>query len=168
VNIDNATFNNVGVTNANLFGVDVAVAGTNLSKTITSIGLKYNSAAVGRAFVFALSGGVNLSANSDATSTPANVPVTVQALANDSGTTGYSLYILSVRPTNGTAIISQRTNVVFTPTLGFVGSGTVGYTITNDVTGSATSLITVTVAAPPRPGVTGFAYLGSKVVLTAT
>jgi hypothetical protein len=258
VNIDNATFNNVGVTNANLFGVDVAVAATNQSKTITSVGLKYDSAAVGRAFVFALSAAPTLSANPDAASTLANVPVTipalandsdpsgytiaiagvsptngtatfstngvvftpktsfvgtayvaytitntggvsasslititvtappaptanpdaaatfwnvpvtVQALANDSGTTGYSLYVLSVSPTNGIATISQKTNVVFTPTRGFVGLGYVGYTITNDVTGSASSLITVTVAAPPRPGVTGLAYLGSKVVLTGT
>jgi hypothetical protein len=258
VNIDNATFNNVGVTNANLFGVDVAVSATNLTKLVKSVDLKYNSGAQGRAFVFALSGSPSMSANPDSTNTlvnvpvtisalandfdpsgytigiasvsptngtttftaasvaftpktnfvgtayiaytitnmlgatasslitvtvtapPApvanpdfaatfwNVPVTVQALANDSGAAGYPLYILSVSPTNGTAIISQRTNVVFTPTRGFVGLGYVGYVITNDVTGSASSLITVTVSSPPIPGFTGFANPGTKVVLTGT
>jgi hypothetical protein len=258
VNIDNATFNNVAVTNGNLFAVDVTVAATNLSKTINSVGLKYNSAAVGRAFVFALSGASTLSANPDSATTLANVPVTIppltndfdpsgftiaiasvsptngtatftnnsvvftpktnfvgtatigytitntvglsasslitvtvsaplapvanpdfastfwnvpvtiQALANDSGAAAYPIYVLSVSPTNGTASISAKTNVVFTPAQGFVGAGYVGYTITNDVTGSATSLITVTVAAPPRPGISGLVKNGAKVALTGT
>ena len=51
--------------------------------------------------------------------------------------------ILSVAPTNGTA--TSGTNVVFTPTLNFHGTATIGYTIIDGIGGTNTSLITVLV-----------------------
>ena len=81
----------------------------------------------------------------DFASTLANVPVTVSPLLNDVSPGGYALTITNVSPTNGTAVIIGGTNVLFTPTAGFIGTATVGYTITNGIGGKATSLITVTV-----------------------
>ena len=66
-------------------------------------------------------------------------------LVNDVlGTSGGVLGLVSVSPTNGTAVISG-TNVLFTPSLNFVGTATIGYTITDTVGGTNTALITVTV-----------------------
>ena len=62
-------------------------------------------------------------------------------------TPGGTLNIISVSPTNGTAVISG-TNVLFTPSLNFTGTATIGYTITDNAGGTNTSLITVTVSNP--------------------
>lgn len=67
-------------------------------------------------------------------------------LANDVPiTSGGVLSLVSVSPTNGTAVISG-TNVLFTPQTNFTGTATIGYTITDNVGGTNSSLITVTVA----------------------
>ena len=80
----------------------------------------------------------------DFVSTLQNVPLTVPALANDNSPGGFSLTITNVSATNGAAGIVGGTNVLFTPTLNFTGTATIGYTITN-ANGTSTSLITVTV-----------------------
>jgi hypothetical protein len=164
--VDNATFNNVLVTNCNLFGVDVVVS--NVSKTITSVGLAYDKSAGGRAIVFALSGSPLLSANPDFGATFWNVPLTVSAVANDTSPSGFPLSIVSVRPTNGTAIISFQTNVVFTPASGFVGNATIGYTITDGNMGSASSLITVAVSAPPTPRINALTTANLTLTMSGT
>ena len=64
-----------------------------------------------------------------------------------------SLSIVSVSPTNGTATISG-TNILFSPTKGFAGTTTIGYTITDGFGGLSSSLITVdvsSVAPSPEP-----------------
>ena len=61
-------------------------------------------------------------------------------------TPGGTLGIVSVSGTNGTASISG-TNVIFTPTPGFTGTATIGYTITDGIGGTNSSVITVTMQA---------------------
>ena len=59
-------------------------------------------------------------------------------------TSGGTLKLISVNPTNGTATISGN-QVLFTPTTNFVGTATIGYTITDNIGGTNTSLITANV-----------------------
>jgi len=62
-----------------------------------------------------------------------------------------SLSIFSVSPTNGTATISGP-NILFTPTPGFAGTTTIGYTITDGFGGLSSSLITAAVSnVSPTP-----------------
>jgi len=66
-------------------------------------------------------------------------------LVNDQPvTSGGVLSLVSVSATNGTAVISG-TNVLFTPQANFTGTATIGYTITDNVGGTNSSLITVIV-----------------------
>jgi uncharacterized repeat protein (TIGR01451 family) len=64
-------------------------------------------------------------------------------------TPGGTLTIISVSPTNGTAVIVDGTNVLFTPTTNFTGTAIIGYTIIDNVGGTNTSLITITVVNLP-------------------
>ncbi|MBW8865087.1 MAG: DUF11 domain-containing protein [Verrucomicrobia bacterium] len=80
----------------------------------------------------------------DSGSTAKNVAVTIPVLVNDSDPDGDALTIISVSPTNGTANIVGM-NVVFTPTGGFTGTATVGYSITDGFGGTNSALITITV-----------------------
>jgi hypothetical protein len=78
---------------------------------------------------------------------PNSVNNVLSPLVNDAvQTPGGSLILVSVSPTNGTASISG-TNVLFTPTGGFTGLATIGYTITDNIGGTNGSLITVTVGS---------------------
>ena len=88
-------------------------------------------------------------ANPDSASMTENTTNTISPLINDVvRTPGGMLTIIFVSPTNGTASISG-TNVIFTPTPNFIGVATIGYTITDNVGGTNTSLITVTVTNIP-------------------
>ena len=49
-----------------------------------------------------------------------------------------------MNPTNGIASISG-TNIIFTPTNDFTGTATIGYTITDGIGGTNSSVITVNV-----------------------
>src|SRR5205823_3509219 len=82
----------------------------------------------------------------DSTNTLEDASVTISPLVNDSEDDGDALTIISVSPTNGTAAISG-TNIVFTPSANFNGTATIGYTISDGNGGTASALITITVAA---------------------
>jgi uncharacterized repeat protein (TIGR01451 family) len=84
----------------------------------------------------------------DVASTPVNVSVTVPVLANDIDPDGDALTIISVSPTNGTAIIAG-TNVVFHPATNFIGTATAGYTITDGKGGTNSALIIINVTNRP-------------------
>src|SRR6185436_7892714 len=86
----------------------------------------------------------------DSTNTVENVAVTIKALVNDSDVDGDTLTITTVNPTNGTASIAG-TNVLFTPAASFVGTATIGYSISDGNGGSASALITVTVSTANDP-----------------
>jgi hypothetical protein len=83
----------------------------------------------------------------DAANTAEDVPVTINALTNDSDVDGDTLTITSVTATNGTAAIVGGTNVLFTPSANFNGTATIGYSISDGNAGTASALITVTVSA---------------------
>src|SRR4051812_3614885 len=71
-------------------------------------------------------------------------------MSNDTvGTPGGSLTIISISPTNGVASIIGGTNVQFIGTNNFIGVATIGYTIIDNVGGTNSSLITVTVTNVP-------------------
>src|SRR5438128_1772717 len=89
----------------------------------------------------------------DNASTAEDVPVTISPLDNDSDVDGDSLTIISLSPTNGTAVIVGGTNVVFTPATNFNGTATIGYTISDGNGGTASALITVTVSPANDPPV---------------
>ena len=89
-------------------------------------------------------------ANPDSYSMAENTTNAFSPLANDVVVTpGGTLAIISVSPTNGTAAIVSGTNVQFTPTLNFTGTATIGYTITDSIGGTNSSLITISVTNRP-------------------
>jgi uncharacterized repeat protein (TIGR01451 family) len=88
-------------------------------------------------------------ANPDSYAVTENTTNTFSPLVNDAvKTPGGSLSLVSVSATNGTASISG-TNVIFIPATNFIGVATIGYTITDNVGGTNTGLITVTVTNIP-------------------
>ncbi len=87
-------------------------------------------------------------AANDSATTSENVAVTVPVLNNDSDPDGDMLTIISLNPTNGTANI-VGTNVVFTPATNFVGTATIGYTISDGFGGTSTALVSVSVTNIP-------------------
>jgi uncharacterized repeat protein (TIGR01451 family) len=80
---------------------------------------------------------------------------------------GDPLIITSVSPTNGTALVAG-TNVVFTPATNFVGTATIGYSISDGNGGTASALITVTVTAGPARADVAVFKTGPATVLVAT
>ena len=116
-------------------------------------------------------------ANPDNYSMAENTTNVFQPLTNDVlVTTGGTLTILSVAPTNGTATIIGGTNVPFAPTANFTGTATIGYTITDGIGGTNSSLITITVTNVPlaqadiavfKTGPTG-GVAGSNLTYTVT
>jgi hypothetical protein len=110
-------------------------------------------------------------ANPDAFGVAANSSGNVLSpLQNDSGSI---LSVISVSPTNGTASISNGTNVLFTPTPGFTGTATIGYTIQDNLSETSTSLITITVTngtliPTVSVAITNFSLAGSNVVISGT
>ncbi len=88
-------------------------------------------------------------ANPDSYAVTENTTNMLDPLANDAvNTPGGYLTLVSVSATNGTAIISG-TNVAFVPATNFLGVATIGYTITDNVGGTNSSLMTITVTNVP-------------------
>ncbi|MCP5426212.1 MAG: tandem-95 repeat protein [Gammaproteobacteria bacterium] len=88
-----------------------------------------------------------LNAVDDTASTPAATPVTINVLANDSGT---SLSVTHITiPANGNAVINGDGTITYTPHVGFAnGSDSFNYTVTDSFGQSDTATVTVTVTAP--------------------
>ena len=81
----------------------------------------------------------------DTTSTPSGTPVTVNVLANDTGT---QLTVAQVTtPANGSAVISGNA-VTYTPNANFAGTDSFTYTIIDSVQQTDTATVTVTVTPP--------------------
>jgi hypothetical protein len=95
-------------------------------------------------------------ANNDAATTPAGTAATINVLANDTAVPGNTLtpatVIIVAAPlaTQGTATVNALTGAVtFTPAVGFVGTSTFTYTVTDNlglVSNAATVTVTVTAA----------------------
>jgi len=81
----------------------------------------------------------------DAETTDENTAVTINVLGNDTDPDGDTLSLVgNTAPTNGTASISGG-NIVYTPTVGFSGTDTFDYTITDTDGNNVTATVTVTV-----------------------
>src|SRR6185436_2467412 len=89
----------------------------------------------------------------DIASTPEDVPVTIDPLANDSDLDGDPLIIIDATTTNGTVVIVGGTNLVFTPSTNFNGTTTITYTISDGNGGTTTATVTVTVTPVNDPPV---------------
>jgi uncharacterized repeat protein (TIGR01451 family) len=89
-------------------------------------------------------------ANPDSYGMAENTTNVFRPLTNDVlVSSGGSLSIISVSPTNGTATILGGTNVQFAPATNFLGTATIGYTITDGIGGTNGSLISITVTNVP-------------------
>jgi Bacterial Ig domain len=127
---------------------------------------------------YALIGGI-LQANDDHASTPANVPVTIDVLANDSCSIagipcpGGMVVQSAAAPSHGTAVVNQDNTVTYTPNQGFTGSDSFSYTA-SDSTGLLTGSATVYVTVTPHPTSTNTSpssatlIAGGSITLTAT
>jgi uncharacterized repeat protein (TIGR01451 family) len=105
-------------------------------------------------------------ANPDNYGVGENSTNTLNPLVNDVVVTpGGSLTLIGVSPTNGSANISG-TNVIFVPATNFLGVATIGYTITDNVGGTNSGLITVTVTNRPPVAVNDTATTGVNLAVT--
>ena len=85
-------------------------------------------------------------ANDDTASSAIDTPTTINVLANDTDPDMDSLSVTSVTPDgNGSAVINANNTITFTPNVGFVGTATLTYTISdgNDGIDDATVVISV-------------------------
>ena len=85
----------------------------------------------------------------DTASVPRNTAVTVPVLANDSDANGNPLTLLGVTQTNGTAVLSNGTNVLYTPSTNFMGTTVLTYTVTDGQGATNSALITISVTNRP-------------------
>ena len=90
----------------------------------------------------------------DAAATIADTAVTIDVLGNDADPDGDALAITALAaPASGTAAVIGN-QVAYTPAPGFTGTDRFGYTVDDGRGGSASAIVTVTVApAPNRPPV---------------
>jgi hypothetical protein len=87
-------------------------------------------------------------AAADVASTPAGTPVTIAVLANDSDPDGDGITLQSfTQPAAGGTATRTGSSLTFTPAAGFAGVASFGYTISDGVLTSSTT-VTVTVVGP--------------------
>ena len=83
----------------------------------------------------------------DSAATFSGDPVVVSVLTNDSDPDTWQTLTVSgtTSPTSGTLVINVDQTVTYTPNLGFAGTDTFNYTMSDGLDGSATALVTVVV-----------------------
>jgi hypothetical protein len=87
-------------------------------------------------------------ATDDATTTPADTPVTINVLSNDSDVDGDPLTVsIETQPTNGSAAVNKDGTITYTPGSGFSGTDTFTYTANDGNGGTDTATVTVDVKA---------------------
>lgn len=89
-----------------------------------------------------------ITANPDTASTNSATAIAIPILANDENYTPLASITTTQPATGGSVSVNGTTNVTFTPTVGFVGTTTFEYTISNG-TNYSTTTVTVNVTAPP-------------------
>ncbi|MBP8272817.1 MAG: tandem-95 repeat protein, partial [Acidobacteria bacterium] len=89
----------------------------------------------------------------DAATTPANTPVTVTVLTNDTDPDGDTLSVVSFTPPTTGTVTRTGNQLIFTPATGFSGLATFPYTITDGNGGTSTATVTITVLNTNRPPV---------------
>ena len=83
----------------------------------------------------------------DADSTPEDIPVTVDVLANDSDPDLDLLTVDSVTQGSNGSVVNNRSDLTYTPNLDWSGTDTFTYTVTDGNAGFSTAQVTVTVSA---------------------
>jgi hypothetical protein len=84
----------------------------------------------------------------DSAAMPENGTLTLDVLANDYDVEGDSLTVTAVTTaTHGLVVINPDNTVTYTPDVGFAGSDSFGYTISDGNGGSDTAVMTITVTA---------------------
>lgn len=86
-------------------------------------------------------------AGPDSAATNENTPVTVSVLANDADVDGGALSVSAVTQGTNGAVTTNGITVTYTPAAGFSGSDSFTYNVSDGLGGTATGLVTVTVAA---------------------
>ena len=81
----------------------------------------------------------------DSDTTPVDTPVTIDVLSNDSDVDGDTLTVDSVTHGTNGSVINNGGNVTYTPDLGFNGTDSFTYTISDGNGGTDTATVTVTV-----------------------
>lgn len=91
-------------------------------------------------------------ATNDQANTLQNTWVSIHTISNDSGSAIF-LHTIPTQPTNGTAqILPGKTNVLYTPNPGFIGTDSFPYVIRDYYGETATAVITVTVITAGQLG----------------
>ena len=90
-------------------------------------------------------------ATNDSATTPAERPITIDILANDSDPENNPLTVTTATLVDGrgTVVINPDGTIEFTPAPGFTGSASVVYTISDGQGGTATATVTIRVDALP-------------------
>lgn len=84
----------------------------------------------------------------DSASTEQDAVVSIDVLANDTDVDGDPLTVTAVSlPDNGSAVVNADGGIDYTPVFGFIGDDAFDYTIGDGVSGTATAIVEVTVAA---------------------
>ena len=89
----------------------------------------------------------------DTDSTAEDTPVTVDVLANDSDVDLDSLSVSAVSQGSNGSVVSNGSDVTYSPNLNWTGTDTFTYTVTDGNGGFDTAQVTATVAAQPDPPV---------------
>lgn len=88
-------------------------------------------------------------AGNDSATTAFNQPVIITVKANDTDADGDSLTVTAVtQPANGTTAINEDGTITYTPTMGYSGTDTFSYTISDGQGGTASASVLVTIQAP--------------------
>ena len=83
----------------------------------------------------------------EAATTSEDTPVTIRVLANDVDADGDPLTVVDARAGQGSVVINADGTLTYTPPANFTGADTITYTVSDGQGGSATSIVSVTVAA---------------------
>ncbi|UAA39872.1 tandem-95 repeat protein [Paraneptunicella aestuarii] len=84
-------------------------------------------------------------AEDDKVTTPEDIQITIDALANDSDADEDTLTIISILANNGDAIKGDNETIIFTPANNFNGDATVKYTVSDNNGGLDDAIVTITV-----------------------
>jgi hypothetical protein len=83
----------------------------------------------------------------DSASTDDRTAINIKVLANDTDADGQTLSVSSATAVRGTVAIQADQSIRYTPAVGFNGTDTISYTITDGAGGEATAQVAVTVRA---------------------
>ena len=87
----------------------------------------------------------------DTATTPEDTPITIDVLNNDSDVDGDTLIVDSVTQGTNGSVINNGSNVTYTPVLGFNGTDSFNYTVSDGNGGTDTATVTINVTVTEMP-----------------